>query len=60
MQLPGAGKLLWLIHTRPSNYLRTPEKSDKGRKAIHIWKRTQRSIRGIEEAPVKLRDFGVF
>ena len=52
----GVGKLLWSIHTRPSNYLRTPETSDKGRHAIHIWKRTERNIQRIKEAPVKLKD----
>ena len=33
-QFPGARKLLWSIHTRPNNYIRTPEMSDKGRHAI--------------------------
>ena len=50
-QLLGASKLLLSIHTRPSNYLRTPETSDTN--AIRVCKKSRRSIRGIEEASVK-------
>ena len=32
--------------------LRTPETSDKGKSAIRVWKRAERSVRGIEEAPI--------
>ena len=50
-----ANQPLWSIHTRPSNYVRTPETSDKGGHTICIWKRKERGVRGIEEAPIKFR-----
>ena len=35
---------LGLVHTRPSNHLRTPETSDKDSDAVRVWQRAEGSI----------------